>query len=113
FATLDYRVGLRSTVYARVARISGDHAFAAADPTAVNWLTQIDEAAASDPALGPGFTAYRVQAKTLLYDLGFNYPLAGNQALDFSVTHFKAETDRDAREYDGTQVRLAYLYRFQ
>lgn len=113
FGTVDYRMGLRSTLYARIARVSGDHAFAAADPLAVGWLQPISEASAGDPALGAGFNAYRVQAKTLLYDLGFNYPLAGNQALDFSVTHFTAETDYDSREYDGTQLRVAYLYRFQ
>jgi hypothetical protein len=113
FATVDYRLGLRSTLYARLARIAGDHAFAAADPTAIAWLSAIYEASALDPALGPGFNAYRVEAKTLLYDIGFNYPLAGNQAIDVSLTHFAAETDRDAREYDGTQLRVAYLHRFQ
>jgi len=113
FATVDYRTGLRSTLYARIARISGDHVFAAVDPLSLAWLDAIYDRRAADPALGPGFTAYRLEASTTLYDLGFNYPLAGNQAIDVSLTHFAAETDRDSREYDGTQLRVAYLYRFQ
>lgn len=113
FATLDYRVGLESTIYGRIAHIDGDHVFNAIDGTSQSWLSAINEVLVSDPALGPGFVAYRLDAKTLVYDIGFNFPLRGPHTLDVSLTYYKSETDRDAREYDGTQVRLAYLYRFQ
>lgn len=118
FATLDLRVGDRATLYGRIARIAGDHVFTAIDPTSQGWLIPISEVIVSDPALAGGFggaapAAYRLEAKTLVYDLGINYPLAGAHALDFSLTHAASETDRDARKYDATQLRAAYLYRFQ
>lgn len=118
FATLDYRVGLESTIYGRIAHIDGDHVFTAIDPVSQGWLIPISSVIVSDPALASGFggvapAAYRLDAKTLVYDIGFNFPLRGPHTLDVSLTYYKSETDRDAREYDGTQVRLAYLYRFQ
>ena len=118
FATLDLRVGLRSTVYGRVSRVAGDHVFSAIDPTSQGYLLALYEVLAADPALAGGFggaapTAYRLEATTVLFDLGFNYPVRGMHALDVSFTRSDTETDRDARKYDATQVRLAYLYRFQ
>ena len=113
FATADWRVGLRATLYGRISGVTGDHVFNAIDATSKGWLIPISEVIVDDPALGSGFTAYRLEATTLLYDLGFNFPLGTAHALDFSLTHFRSETDRDARKYDGTQVRAAFLYRFQ
>lgn len=112
WGSLDYRVGLRSVVYGRITRIAGDHVFSAIDPQSQGWLAAISEVTVADPALGSGFISYRIEATTLLYELGFNYPLAGNQALDASITTFKSTSDRDNREYDGAVLRLGYLYRF-
>lgn len=112
FATADWRVGARATLYARLSRITGDHVFNAIDPTSQGWLIPISEVLVADPAFS-GFTAYRLEAKTLAYDLGVNYPLGNAHAVDVSLTHYASETDRDAREYDATQVRVAFLYRFQ
>ncbi|MGQ0544787.1 MAG: hypothetical protein ACT4P3_05560 [Betaproteobacteria bacterium] len=118
FATVDLRVGERATLYGRIARVAGDHVFTAVDPTSQGWLIPISEVIVSDPALASGFSgaapaAYRLEATTLVYDLGINYPLFGAHTLDFSLTHYASETDRDARKYDATQLRAAYLYRFQ
>lgn len=113
FASADWRVGARATLYGRVARVSGDHVFAAVDPLSQGWLSAIQEVLIADPALGSGFVGYRVEAATMVYDLGVNYPLGNAHALDVSLTHAASETDRDAREYDATQLRVAFLYRFQ
>jgi hypothetical protein len=118
FATLDYRVGARATLYGRLSRIDGDHVFAALDPAAQGWLIPISEVIVSDPALASGFNgvapaAYRLEASTLVYDIGINFPVGSAHAIDVSLTRAASETDRDAREYDSTQVRAAFLYRFQ
>jgi hypothetical protein len=114
FGSLDYRVGARTTVYGRVARVDGDHVFAAIDPVSQGWLSAIQEVLVGDAALGSGFVGYRVEASTVLFDIGVNVPFGTRtQALDFSLTRFDSKTDRDSREYDGTQLRVAYLYRFQ
>lgn len=118
FATLDWQLGARATVYGRVSRSDGDHVFAALDPTAQGWLIPISEVIVSDPALAGGFNgvapaAYRLEASTMAYDLGVNFKVGTAHALDVSLTRADSETDRDAREYDATQVRVAFLYRFQ
>lgn len=119
FGTLDYRLGARATVYGRLTRIDGDHVFTAIDPLSQSYLIPISEVIVSDPALAGGFNgaapaAYRVEASTVLFDIGVNVPFGTRtQALDVSLTRFDSKTDRDSRAYDGTQLRVAYLYRFQ
>jgi hypothetical protein len=118
FATLDYRVGIGMTLYGRVARIAGDHVFTAIDPTSQGYLADIYDVRVADPALASGFNgtaplAYRLEATSMVYDLGLNYPLGGTQAIDVSLTYYTAKPDLDYREYDGTQFRVSYLYRFQ
>ena len=118
FATLDYRAGIGTTLYGRVARIAGDHVFTAIDPTSQGYLADIYDVRAADPALASGFNgtaplAYRLEATSTVYDLGLNYPLGGTQAIDVSFTYYSAKPELDYREYDGTQFRISYLYRFQ
>lgn len=119
WATLDYRLGIRSTLYGRVTRIAGDHVFTAADPALQGALSAGADVIVLDPALQRGYggglspIGYRLEATTWVYDLGFNYPLAGNHGLDFSLSHAISKTDAGNHEYDLTQLRVAYLYRFQ
>jgi hypothetical protein len=70
---------------------------------------------ALDPALASGFggrapDAYRLDATTLIFELGLNYALSGRQALDFSFLRFNSKAD--VGDYDGNQVRATYLHRF-
>lgn len=119
WGTFDYRVGVRNTFYARLTRTAGDHVFTAISGASQALLLASGyEVLVGDPALADGFggaapTAYRVEATTLLYDLGYNLPLSSRRTLDFSLTHYSSKTDLGGYKYDGTQLRATYLYRFQ
>ncbi len=114
WVTLDYRIGTKNTAYARITHIDGDQVF--------NSVTVggISGAWATDPALGKGFGAvvnsYRVDATTLLYELGFNFPLANTHALDFSASLYNSTAEEgpyQGSKYSGMLLRASYLYRFQ
>ena len=111
WATADLRTGLRSTVYARLTRVDGDHVF---NSITVSGLSPIWE---PDPAFisvfGRSTDSYRLDATSLLYELGFNYPVDRAQAIDVSVSGFRSKSDQGGLKYDGTQIRVSYIYRFQ
>lgn len=116
--TLDYRLGPAAVLYASVARVNGDHVFNAVSAEGQAWLAPYYEANAADPALAEEFggvapTAYRLDATTLLYELGASLPLRGNQAIDISASWFDAEAERGPGRYDGATLRLGYMYRFR
>jgi hypothetical protein len=118
WATLDYRVGLAATVYGSLTRLSGDQVFNAISVTGQGWLAPYAEVATPDPALAGEFggvapTGYRIEATTLVYELGVNLPLRGNQALDISASYFDANADQGPGKYDGAALRLMYMYRFR
>ena len=119
WATLDYRLRLRDIVYARLTRSAGEQVFTAISAASQALLLQSGYTIlAADPALAKGFggvatTAYRVEATSWNYELGYNLPLSKTRTLDFSLGYFEAKTDLGAYQYDGLQARAAYLYRFQ
>lgn len=113
WGTFDLRLGARNAFYARLSRVAGDHVFNAADPTWQGLLSLASDRVVADPALGPGFLGYRVEATTWLYDLGYNMPLPNGHGIDFSLTYYSSKTDIGDYEYDGAQLRATYLYRFQ
>lgn len=117
WGTFDLRLGLRDTLYARLTRLAGDQVFSSGShsglSTADNW--------ADDPALRAPLglavaNTYRLDATTLIAELGFNYPLRQNDALDFSVLHSSSKVNEGSaqgKKYTATQVRASYIYRFQ
>jgi len=117
WATLDYRFGVKNTLYGRVMHITGDHVFNSVtvsniNPVAGNWAT--DPALAKE--LGGTVNAYRVDADSFVFDLGVNIPLAGNRALDFFVSSYSSKLNEgpySGSKYDGYLLRASYLYRFQ
>lgn len=116
--TLDYRAAHKLTVYGSLAWLQGDQVFTAYYAGARSQLAYSAEVIAADPAFASAFggtapTAYRIQASTLLYEIGANIPLAGNQAIDFGISQFSSSADNGGGEYDGTLLRVSYLYRFQ
>lgn len=60
---------------------------------------------------GTGLYAYRADGDTQLYNLGFNYALHEQHALDFSARMIRSSVDL-GYEYDTTQFTLAWLGRF-
>lgn len=118
WATLDYRVGIASTVYGSLTRIAGDHVFNAIYGPSQTLLATYANAIAADPALADEFggiapLGYRLDATTFVYELGFNLPLKGNQAIDLSASFFDSESDRGGQSYDGMALRAMYMYRFR
>jgi hypothetical protein len=118
WATLDYRVGISSTVYGSVTRIAGDHVFNAVYGPSKGRLASYADALAGDPSLAEEFggvtpVGYRIDATTFVYELGLNLPLTGSQALDLSAAYFDSETDRGGLSYDGVALRAMYMIRFR
>jgi hypothetical protein len=117
WATLDYRFGVRNTAYGRIMHVTGDHVF---NSVTVSGISSDPTAWATDPALakelGGTVNSYRVDATTFIYDLGVNFALAGNRALDFFVSRYSSKLDEGpytGSKYSGYQVRASYLYRFK
>jgi hypothetical protein len=113
WGSFDYRLGARNALYARFTHQTGDQVFNVIPALGLGvW--------APDPALtsvygAPG-NAYRVDATTQIIELGFNYPLLANQALDFSYTRISSKAEEGTAQgdkYNVNQVRATYLYRFQ
>jgi hypothetical protein len=111
WATLDYRFGMRNTAYARLMQVAGDHVFCSITVSGLSPVWELDTALAS--GLGRAADCYRLDAKTLLWDIGLNFPLSRNRALDFAFTSYTSKSDDGGLEYDGMLLRASYLYRFQ
>lgn len=117
WGTLDVRVGTRNTAYARLTRLAGDHVFSSGSRTGLSPTGIWEDDPALRGPLGLGVAnAYRVDATTFIFELGFNYPLASGQALDFSVTRLGTKAEEgiaQGEKYSVNQLRATYLYRFQ
>jgi len=111
WATLDYRFGVRNTAYARLMQVAGDHVFCSITVSGLSPVWELDTALAS--GLGRAADCYRLDAKTLLWNIGLNYPLSGNRALDFALASYSSRSDESGLKYDGMLLRASYLYRFQ
>ncbi len=111
WATIDYRLGVKNTAYARLMQLSGDHVFCSITVSGLSPVWELDPALAS--GLGRAADCYRLDAKTLSWDIGFNYPLSGNRSLDFTLTSYSSKSDAGSLKYDGMLLRASYLYRFQ
>ena len=114
WGSVDYRFGTRNTAYARLTQVSGDQVF---NSVTVNSLSG---AWATDPAfadeLGRPTDSYRVDASTLVYEIGVNLPLAGGHTLDFLLSGYSAKAEegpQSGNKYSGTILRATYFYRFQ
>jgi len=115
WGTLDMRVGVLSTVYARLTRQAGDQVFSSGSTSGLSAVWE-DDPALRAPLGIPVANAYRLDATTLIYELGFNYPLGRSDALDFAAVHASSKANEGlaaGNKYGATQVRASYLYRFQ
>jgi hypothetical protein len=115
WGSLDLRVGARSTAYARLTRQAGDHVFSSGSVSGLSAVWEDDPALRGPLGLAVANT-YRLDATTLIYELGFNYPLSRSQALDFSASRAASKVEEgpvQGNTYSATQVRATYFYRFQ
>lgn len=115
WGTLDLRVGVRNTLYGRLTRIGGDHVFSSGSVSGLSGIWEDDPALRAPLGLAVA-NAYRVEATTFVYEVGFNYPLGAAQALDLSLTRYDAKVEEgpaDGQKYGATQLRATWLYRFR
>ena len=77
------------------------------------------EVVAPDDVFGPGFFAYRFEARTVMGTLGFNHPLGPRDSVDLSWRRVEVTpTKRPSFDFDGpwryidNQYSLVYLLRF-
>ncbi len=118
WASLDYRITTRATLYGSATWMDGEQVFTLFNTA--NWpaLYAYASAVAPDPVFAPAFggsapNAYRVDASTALYELGVNIATTGTQALDLGVSRFESRADRGDGRYEGSTFRVGYLYRFR
>ncbi len=110
----DYKPTGKLTIYASAARIFGDQVSTASVPSIGESLTDTAKAIVDDTALeksGDSRKAYRIGAVTDTFELGLNYALRGDTALDVSVLQFNTDAD-GVHSYDGLTARAGLLYRF-
>lgn len=113
---LDYALGPSGTLYVGGEHRRGDVVSSMPPPAG---YAPPAKAEVVDDAFGSGqFTAYRLEAKTLLWTLGYNLPLGARDSLDFSARHVRSTpTDTPAGggtnpSYLANQYSAAYLMRF-
>lgn len=112
---LDYALG-RGTLYAAGELRRGDAV--SSTPYGLQYALYT-KAWAPDDAYERPLNAYRYDARTTVWTLGYNWPLGSTQSLDFSVLRAEAKPTElrpysyygDTR-YTATQLSAAYLARF-
>ena len=106
---LDYRAFKFLTPYLTYNYLDGDIVASGAP-----WLKIInyaEEIQADDAFAGANMYAYRLNARTHVTTLGFNFALNDRHAVDFSQRVARSQADGDIK-YDRSIFGLAYLLRF-
>lgn len=119
--TVDLKVSPAATLYGSATWIGGDQVFTygyngpGPYAYAYNGRTDWYSTSAWDPAFREGatrFTAYRAEASTTILEIGINYALSGQKAIDVSVSRFDARA-KNGPSYEGVALRAAYMIRFR
>lgn len=122
FLNLDLLLTRRDAAYFTFSRISGD-TFSSAQRTfcngaiawdlldLVNAGTELEPDEAYNDELCGDWVAYRLDANTNVFNLGYNRGFGHTMALDFSWT-FVDVTGRKGNEYDRNLIRATLLKRF-
>jgi hypothetical protein len=108
---IDYLLSRRSTLYFTVDLRQGD-IVAAADPSTpyASWIATYSQAIQTDDVF-TSLAAYRLDASTQLYTIGFNRMLNEKNALDFSWRTIQSKATGGAT-YSINQIGAAYMWRF-
>ena len=104
----DYKVSAGSTLYASASRTEGDQVFTSSSNPAILSVAQ---AVANDPVFGAR-RAYRLGATADVLELGDSMVISSNTTLDLGLRYFTIDADGD-HSYDGTELRVSWLYRFR
>ncbi|MCA3135997.1 MAG: hypothetical protein ING70_06890 [Rhodocyclaceae bacterium] len=121
WASLDWRLNDSLTLYGTGTLMGGQQVFTARSVRApgLGWsaasLGTSYAASAKDPVFNGSderFTAYRADARTTVLEVGVNWALGGNHALDLGLARFQGKAD-GGPSYDGYTARAGWLYRFR
>jgi hypothetical protein len=118
WGALDYKLAPKTTLYGAATLIDGDQAFALVNFGAYPSTYAYATASGRDPAFASAFNGvapwiYRIDARTTVFDLGANIAFTGNHALDFGYSTFDSKAKSGGGRYDGSTLRIGYLYRFR
>jgi hypothetical protein len=108
---LDYALGRDATLYLGGEYRRGDTVTSAPDSPVYEAIAKVD---APDDAYGDrGFVAYRYEAKTVLWTLGYNLRLGPNDSIDLWWRRAESTpTSAGSLRYTANQYSIGYLIRF-
>jgi hypothetical protein len=109
----DFQLTPQGSIYAKAARIFGDQV-SSSPQSSLSGLPLHYSAQTPDVALsehGESRNAYRFDAVTNTFELGYNHAISGNTALDISARYFDADA-KGGHTYHGYSARAGLLYRF-
>lgn len=112
---LDYSLGRDGALYVGGEYRRGDTVTSAPDSPAYGGLAKAE--APDDAYGGRGLVAYRYEAKTVLWTLGYNRPFGPRDAIDLSwrlaeATPTHSGVAGGSSRYYASQFSIAYLMRF-
>jgi hypothetical protein len=108
FAAADFKLSPDTTLYTNLSRAYGNQVFSATPAPA--FLT-VAKAVMDDDAFGAR-RAYRLNAVADVLELGGSFSLNPTSTLDIGLRYFQIEASGD-HTYDGVDLRMSWLYRFQ
>lgn len=109
----DFRLTPQGSIYAKAARIFGDQV-SSAPQSSLSSIPLPFSAQTPDTALsehGESRKAYRFDAVINTLELGYNYAIGENTALDISARYFDADA-KGGHTYEGYSARAGLLYQF-
>ncbi len=120
WAALDWRLSDSLTLYGGGTFMGGQQVFTARSVRipGAGWSPASFggsfDAAVRDPIFDTAnerFTAYRTDARAAVLEVGLNWAIGGQHALDLGITRQHAKA-ADGPSYNGSSVRAGWLYRF-
>ncbi|MCE9633963.1 MAG: DUF2860 domain-containing protein [Methylophilales bacterium] len=104
----DFKYSPAITFYTNLSRTYGDQVFTATPTPA---FLNAAKAVMNDSAFGAR-RAYRLNAVADMLELGSSFSLNPSNTLDVGLRYFQIDAE-GSHSYDGTEVRMSWLYRFQ
>lgn len=104
----DFKFSPTITLYTHLSRAYGDQVFTATPAPA---FLNAAKAVINDPVFGAR-RAYRLNAVADVLELGSSFSINSSNTLDVGLRYFQIDAE-GSHSYDGTEIRMSWLYRFQ
>lgn len=115
FGVLDYRLFSQSAIYLQYQYLDGDIVSSARPTPKLAAARMYWEAWGADDAFSNSSVfraAYRFEAETDVWELGFTLGINKSNSFQVSVADYDSTTKEGNINYSGTRTRLDYLLRF-